>query len=192
MPTIRGATLADAPRLLHIYGYYVKHTAITFEYDVPSLEEFQRRIETTLTRYPYWVIEEDGVIQGYAYAGPFHDRAAYSWSCETSIYLAQGAHGHGWGRMLYEALENALQQMGILNLYACIAYPETEDEYLTRNSVQFHAHLGYELAGTFHRCGQKFGRWYDMVWMEKSIGTHQPHQAPIRPYPEVRGEKTAI
>lgn len=187
MPTIRSATGLDAPRLLDIYAYYVKNTAVTFEYDVPALEEFQRRMATTLTRYPYLVVEEDGVVQGYAYAGPFKGRAAYDWSCELSIYLAQDVHGHGLGRMLYQALEDALSKMGILNLYACIAYPEKEDEYLTRNSAQFHAHLGYAQVGTFHRCGQKFGRWYDMIWMEKLIGQHRPNQGPILPYPEVCG-----
>ena len=58
--------------------------------------------------------------------------------------------------------------MGILNLYACIGYPQVEDEYLTKNSAEFHAHLGFELVGTFHNCGYKFDRWYDMVWMEKN------------------------
>lgn len=187
MPTIRAATPADADPLLSIYAHYVESTAITFEYDVPSLAEFQQRVETTLARYPYLVVEEDGVIQGYAYAGPFKNRAAYDWACEVSIYLAPDAQGRGLGRTLYEALENALRQMGVLNLYACIAYPQAEDEYLTRRSAQFHAHLGYELVGTFHRCGQKFGRWYDMIWMEKLLGGHQPDQPPIRPYPQVCG-----
>ena len=64
--------------------------------------------------------------------------------------------------------------MGVLNLYACIGYPQAEDEYLTKNSAQFHEHLGFTLAGTFHNCGYKFGRWYDMIWMEKVIGEHRP------------------
>ena len=63
--------------------------------------------------------------------------------------------------------------MGILNLYACIAYSEDEDEYLTHNSVEFHRHMGIELVGKFHKCGCKFGRWYDMVYMEKIIGEHK-------------------
>ena len=65
-----------------------------------------------------------------------------------------------------------MKEMGILNLYACIAYPEEEDEYLTKNSVRFHEHLGFKEAGRFHKCGYKFNRWYDMVWMEKLIGEH--------------------
>ena len=102
MITIRRATLDDAKRLLEIYDYYVKNTAITFEYDTPSAHQ--------------------------------------------------------------------LEEMGIRNLYACIAYSEKEDEYLTTNSVDFHAHLGFEKVGEFHRCGYKFGCEYNIVWMEKRIG----------------------
>ena len=72
--------------------------------------------------------------------------------------------------------------MGILNLYACIGYPQVEDEYLTRNSAQFHQHLGFALCGTFHNCGYKFGRWYDMIWMEKILGEHRPDQPPVQAY----------
>ena len=86
------------------------------------------------------------------------------------------------GRVLYEALADRLKAMGILNLYACIGYPQVEDEYLTKNSAQFHEHLGFTLAGTFHNCGYKFGRWYDMIWMEKIIGEHRPDQPDIVPY----------
>ena len=178
--TIREADVADAARLLEIYAYYVQNTAITFEYDVPSLSEFQRRIRNTKRRYPYLVIERDGVIRGYAYAGPFVGRAAYDWSCELSIYLDRAARKRGLGRRLYEALDARLREMGILNLYACIGYPEEEDEYLTRNSADFHAHLGFATVGEFHNCGYKFGRWYHMIWMEKLIGAHQAAQPPVR------------
>lgn len=182
---IRNATLADANRLLEIYAYYVRETAITFEYEAPSVEEFARRMACTQERYPYLVAEVDGQVKGYAYAGPFKERAAYDWSCELTIYLAREARGGGLGRLLYASLEDALGRMGMLNLYACIAYPQVEDEFLTRNSVKFHEHLGFTLAGRFRSCGYKFGRWYDMVWMEKVIGGHLDSQAPIIPYPEV-------
>lgn len=169
---IREATVDDAPRLLEIYAYYVENTAITFEYDVPSQEEFLGRIKRIRTRYPYLVIEKDGVIKGYAYAGVFKDRAAYDRSCEMTIYLERSAAGEGLGRKLYEALEAALREQGILNLYACIGYPDVPDEYLNYNSAQFHEHMGYRTVGTFHQCGYKFGRWYSMIWMEKMIGEH--------------------
>ncbi len=191
MMTIRDAALEDAGRILEIYSYYVEYTAISFEYDTPSLEAFRGRMERTMRRYPYLVVLEDGRIEGYAYAGPFVGRAAYDWACETTIYLAPDARKRGLGRALYQALEEALGAMGVLNLYACIGLPEKGDEYLTPNSAEFHAHLGYRMVGTFRQCGRKFGRWYHMVWMEKVIGTHGESQPPVRPYPEVRGERTA-
>lgn len=178
---IREATPEDAPRLLEIYAYYVERTAITFEYDVPSVKEFRDRILHTKEKYPYLVIEEDGVIRGYAYAGVFKGRAAYDRSCEMTIYLDREAagrgpgSGRGLGRKLYEALEEELKARGILNLYACIGVPAKnaeDDEYLDHNSEQFHAHMGYTTVGRFHLCGYKFGRWYDMIWMEKMIGEH--------------------
>ena len=169
---IRNATKEDAGRLLDIYAYYVENTAITFEYEVPSLKEFQERIINTRKRYPYLVLEENGIILGYAYAGVFKNRAAYSRSCELSIYVERNARSRGYGRMLYEGLETALRDMGMLNLYACIACPRTEDEYLTKDSEQFHRHMGFTLIGEFHQCGYKFNRWYNMIWMEKLIGEH--------------------
>ena len=169
---IRTTTIEDAGTLLEIYSYYVEKTAITFEYDVPSKEEFEGRIMHTLKRYPYLVIEDDGQIKGYAYAGVFKDRAAYDRSCEVTIYLDKDSKGRGYGRALYEALETELKKQGITNLYACIGDPMEEDEYLTRQSEQFHGHLGYTKVGDFHKCGYKFGRWYNMIWMEKIIGDH--------------------
>ncbi len=170
---IRSATEKDAGRLLEIYAYYVEKTAISFEYDVPSPEEFRRRIAHILEKYPYLVAEEDGVIVGYAYAGVFKGRAAYDHSCEVTVYVDRKAKGKGYGRALYEALEEALRKQGILNLYACIGDPIEEDEYLTKNSEAFHRHMGYAKVGEFHRCGYKFGRWYNMIWMEKIIGEHK-------------------
>ena len=169
---IRKAKIEDAKRLLEIYSYYVENTAISFERDVPSLEEFEKRMEEILKSYPYFVIEEDGVIKGYAHAKAFIGRAAYDRSCELTIYLERDSKGFGYGRALYEALEQALKNMGILNLYACIGDPVAEDEYLTKNSEQFHQHLGFTKIGTFHKCGYKFNRWYNMIWMEKIIGEH--------------------
>ena len=169
---IRSASTADAARILDIYAYYVVNTAITFEYEVPTLCEFRERVKNTLERYPYIVIEENGNIIGYAYAGPFKERAAYDRSCEVSIYLDRDSRGRGYGRALYEELEKRLASRGILNLYACVASPIEEDEYLTDDSERFHARLGYKRVGEFHQCGYKFGRWYNMVWMEKLIGEH--------------------
>lgn len=183
---IREVRFEDAPRLIEIYSYYVLNTVITFEYEVPSLEEFENRIRNITRVYPYTVLEVDGKIVGYAYAGVFKGRAAYDWACEMTIYLENGIQKKGYGKLLYQDLEERLKKMGMKNLYACIGYPEVEDEYLTRNSAQFHEHLGFEFCGRFHKCGYKFNRWYDMVWMEKNVGEHLADTEPIRKYKEVR------
>lgn len=184
---IRMATPDDAERLLQIYAPYVRDTAITFEWDVPSVEDFRQRIARTLERYPYLVAESaDGQALGYAYAGPLKERKAYDWACELSIYVAQDAHGHGVGAALYATLERLLSAMGVTNLNACIGYPAAPDDpYLTRASVEFHTHLGFEWVGRFHGCGYKFGRWYDMVWMEKIVGDHPADALPLRPVSQV-------
>ena len=169
---IRKATVEDAEGLLRIYSYYVENTAVSFEYATPSLSEFEKRISDTLEKYPYIVLEDDGLIRGYAYAGVFKGRAAYNHCCEVTIYLDHDSKGNGYGRALYEELEAALKEIGIINLYACIGDPEVEDEYLTKDSENFHHHMGYAKVGEFHKCGYKFGRWYNMIWMEKLIGEH--------------------
>lgn len=170
---IRIATRRDAAKLLEIYAPYVEKTAVTFEYEVPAVTEFEKRIDHILGKYPYLVAERAGDISGYAYAGVFKDRAAYRWAVETTVYVREDMKKMGTGRELYAALEKILSMQNILNLNACIAYPcEAEDPYLTRDSVQFHKRLGYQFAGKFHRCGYKFGRWYHMIWMEKFLGGH--------------------
>ncbi|MBQ8390031.1 MAG: N-acetyltransferase [Oscillibacter sp.] len=177
---IRFAQPEDAAALLAIYKPYVEKTAVTFEYDVPTVEEFRARIRKTLQKYPYLVAEDGDRALGYAYAGPFIGRAAADWAVEVSIYVDRDCRGKGAGRALYEALETLLGEMGILNLNASIAVPEEEDEYLSCDSLRFHARLGYAQVGQFHRCGYKFGRWYHLAWMEKHIGEHLSPQPPVK------------
>ena len=186
--TLRVASLEDAEALLKIYAPYVQKTAITFEYEVPSVKEFRERMENTLKKYPYLVAQKDGELLGYAYTGPFGSRAAYSWAAEVSIYLREDSRKMGLGKKLYQVIEEISRLQNITNLNACIGYPEKEDAYLTKNSAEFHRHLGYRLVGEFHQCGYKFGRWYNMVWMEKIIGKHSPTPAAMIPFPELRRE----
>lgn len=170
---IRKATINDAQALLDIYAPYVKNTAITFEYDVPSLAEFTDRIKTISSQYPYLVAEEDGRIIGYAYAHDFYGRAAYRWSVETTIYMSKESRHQGLGRQLYLALEDELRERGFLNMNACIAYKEAADEFLPSDSIHFHETMGFTHCALFHGSGYKFNRWYDVVWMEKMIGSHE-------------------
>ena len=193
--TVRIARQGDAERLAQIFGPYVLQTAITFDYEAPDAGEFAARMAKTLERYPYLVAERDGVVVGYAYASQFKDRAAYDWACETSIYVDMADRRSGVGQVLYQALEQALGIMGVTNLNACISYPAAPDEHLDRNSVDFHEHMGYAWVGRFHRCGHKFDRWYDMIWMEKEIATHPAIPKPVMPFPQARaliGEQLGI
>ena len=167
---IRNATLDDAPRLVEIYSYYVERTAISFEYETPSVAKFQTRMARTQKHFPYLVAEIGGEIVGYAYAGYFIEREAYKFSAELTIYLDKNFKKRGIGGALYRQLEKNLREQGITNLYACVGYPEIEDEYLTLNSVKFHDHMGFKICGKFTNCGYKFNRRYSMVWMEKIIG----------------------
>ena len=105
---------------------------------MPDIEEFMNRIKNTKKTYPYLVAEYQGEILGYAYAGAFKERAAYDWAVETSIYVRQNQKRMGVGSLLYEKLEEILKRQGILNVNACIAYPQEEDPYLTKDSVLFH------------------------------------------------------
>ncbi|MBE8951644.1 MAG: GNAT family N-acetyltransferase, partial [Quinella sp. 1Q7] len=140
--TIRKAELKDAEELLSIYAPYVEKTAVTFEYEVPSLEEFQNRMKGIMERYPYLVAEKEGRIIGYAYTCRFHPRDAYQWCAETAIYLEMDQRHHGAGRALYRRLEDISVLQGIRNLNACIAYPEGEDPYLDLGSPLFHEKMG--------------------------------------------------
>lgn len=182
---IRIAKAEDARVLLSIYAPYVEATAITFEYKVPSEDEFAARIQHILQKYPYLVAESNGEVLGYAYAGAFKERAAYDWSVETTVYVKKNKKRLGIGRQLYKALEAVLKAQGILNLNACIAYTEEEDKYLTKDSVSFHNKMGFQMVGQFHNCGYKFNRWYDMVWMEKQIGSHDEKQSAVKLFPDI-------
>lgn len=182
---LRAATVGDTEELLKIYAPYVEKTAISFEYTAPTQEEFKRRIESISSFYPYIAAESGGAILGYAYANTFKEREAYSRSVETTIYVRQDIKRLGIGRRLYENLETILKKQGIKNLNACIAVPETEDEYLSLDSVKFHSRMGYTAVGEFHKCAYKFGRWYNMVWMEKLIAEHDDNPVPLIPFPEI-------
>ena len=171
--SIRSANPEDAKELLKIYAYYVTDTAISFETEVTSEEEFKLRIEEVLKSYPFIVACKNDEILGYAYLHSFVGRKAYELSAETTIYLNPDKKKMGIGKKLYSVLEDIAKAQNITNLYSCIGYVDREDEYLNNNSAQFHEHIGFRMVGKFENCGHKFGRWYHMVWMEKIIGKHE-------------------
>ena len=174
--TIEKVTIDDAEELLAIYAPYVRDTAVSFEYVVPSVEEFVDRILQISAKYPYIKAVEDGKIIGYAYANTFKGRKAYDWSVETTVYVRGDAKRNGIGSRLYGCLEQSLKKMGVLNMNACIASANLADEYLTNDSMYFHS---FAEVGRFHNSGYKFGRWYDMIWMEKLIGSHDAHPGEV-------------
>lgn len=160
---IRVAKVSDAKAIQKIYAPYVEKTNITFEYDIPSVNEMAHRIETTLEKFPYLVAIADNQIVGYAYASAYRTRHAYQWDSELSIYIDENYHGQSVGKRLYEKLLDILKTMHIQNVYACITYPNVKSE-------KFHQKFGFQLIGCFHQVGYKFNTWHDVIWMEKAIG----------------------
>ena len=190
-PVVRVAAEKDAEQILAVYAPYIARTAITFEYDTPSLTEFRGRITHTLEKYPYLVAEQDGEILGYAYAGTFIGRSACDWAAEASIYLRGDCRRAGLGRRLYGTLEAVCRAQHLVNLNASVSCADEEDEYLTRASILFHEHMGFRQIGKFRKCGYKFGRWYDLAWMEKWIGPHDSSPAAPVAFPALSGSVLA-
>ena len=186
MIKIRAAIVEDAESILNIYAPYVEKTAVTFEYDVPSIDEFRQRIENTLKEYPYLVAVEQEKVVGYAYAGSFHSRAAYKHSAEVSIYLQEKWHKKGIGKQLYRELERRLVRQNVFVLYACITTTErSEDEHVTDASIRFHKKVGYTTVGKHNLCGYKFDKWYSVIWMEKQIADRVDKPNAFRPFSEL-------
>ncbi len=195
----------DAQALLAIYTPFIENTAVTFEYDVPSVPEFRNRIEEILREYPFIVAEVNSVIAGFAYAHTFRTREAYRHTAEVSIYILPEYHGRGIGRELYARLEDLLRLQNVFLLYACIVVPDAaagfepdaapadmtedvpdgSDPYVTDDSMKFHGHVGYRLNGRQRKCGYKFDRWYGTVWMEKEIRERVGKAEPFIPFPAV-------
>lgn len=189
---IRVATVEDAETIRSIYEPYVLETCITFETEVPSVEEFRRRIRKTLETHPYFVAEIDGQVVGYCYAGFFRPRVAYEHSIETSVYLRGDIKGGGLGRRLYTLLEDVLRLQNVTNAYACIATHEPPCKEAPATSRLFHDRLGYRLVGTFYRCGYKFDQWFDMIWMEKPLVESYPGTCPrFVPFSQLDQEEIA-
>ena len=166
---IRDVQIGDAARLAEIYSYYVRETAVSFEYDAPSAKEFECRIKNTIDNYPYLVCEIGGKVVGYAYAGRYSPRRAYDWTVTSSIYVDNDYRRQGIGSALYKALEDKLREQGIVNVLAGAAFCETEDEHLTHDSKEFHIRQGYSLVAHMKEVGRKFDRWYDLLWLQKKL-----------------------
>ena len=157
------------PELVRIYALYVEKTAITFEYQVPTIEEFERRIEKILQRFPYLVAEVDGQVLAYAYASTYYDRSAYDWALEVSVYADQDHRGQGLGTRLYEALEMELEARGYLRFLLALPC----QIQLVSPSMR---KRGYVKVAHFPKIGYKFDQWHDIVWMQKKT-----IEGPVKP-----------
>lgn len=172
MPTLRPSRDDDVPSLAAIYAHHVLHGTGTFEIDPPSPADMAARRAEVLGRgLPWLVLEEDGQVLGYAYCNWFKPRPAYRYSAEDSIYLAAGHEGRGLGRQLLAELARQAQAAGVRKLIAVIG------DSGNAGSIGVHRSLGFEMVGTIRSCGWKFGRWLDIVLMEKALGEGD-HSAP--------------
>lgn len=175
---IRLATQHDLPAILEIYRPYIEQTAITFEYDVPSLESFTDRFLQITALCPWLVWEEDGEILGYAYGAPAFERKAYAWCADLSVYLKPEACGRGIGKALYAKVEELLEVQGYRVLYALVT---TANE----PSIAFHKAVGYREVASFPHCGWKLGAWHGVIWLEKDVGETTPPTDFPTPFPQL-------
>lgn len=160
--SIREAKIEDASEILAVYRPYILNTTITYEYDVPTVEEFAQRMHKILGIYPYYVCEYKGDIVGYAYASRHQERAAFAWGAEVSIYLKEGIHGKGVAMALYDILIEQLYRQGIYKVYALIDSPNEKSE-------NFHLKRGFKKIGHLPRTAFKLGRWCDLAYYEKEL-----------------------
>jgi phosphinothricin acetyltransferase len=167
---IRDATPADAAVIAAIYAPMVTDSIISFEEEPPSPEEMAERIAAS---HVWLVAEEDGKVVGYAYAAPFHPRAAYRWAVEVSIYLAPEARGHGLGKELLTPLLQRLREMGFVQAFGGTALPNPASERLLES-------FGFKKIAHWERVGFKFDAWHDVSWRQLTL------QEPSVPPPELR------
>lgn len=171
---LRFAAEQDAPALLEIYRPYVETTSITFETEVPTVAEFRERIRDVLTMFPYLVIEEDGELLGYAYAHPFHQRAAFDWTVESSVYVRQDVRHGQIGTILYQALMERLSIQGVRNVCAVVTVPNEP-------SMAFHKRMGFRSAGILPDFGYKMGQWHGVEYLYQRLGTDMEAPKPLIP-----------
>lgn len=168
----------DAAALLDIYAPYVRDTPVSFECEVPPLEDFTRRIQGIAQDYPYLVCEINHTIAAYAYAHRHKERAAYAWNAELSVYVSPAFIRRGLGSALYNALMALLKLQGVLNVYGIVTLPNPASERL-------HERLGFRRVGVYRKTGYKLGAWHDVACFEKNIRPYGPRPQPLLPLAQV-------
>jgi phosphinothricin acetyltransferase len=162
---IRPTTPTDLPAITAIYAHAVRTGTATFELEAPDLSEMTRRYDALMAEgFPYLVATLDGAVAGYAYAGPYRARPAYRFTVENSVYLDPKAQGQRIGTRLLQALISESEKRGYRLMVAVIG------DSANAASIGVHARTGFQMVGTFHNVGLKFGRWLDTVMMERPLG----------------------
>jgi len=156
---IRTVRPDDAAAIADIYNEYVLHTTYTYEIDAVSEEDMRRRILGISATHPYYVCEREGLVLGYCYAHPFHERAAFRYTLETTVYLRKGYTGQGLGHMLMDKLIGECRRRGYHTLLACLGSENVGSE-------KFHERLGFKVCARMHETGFKFGRWIGITDLE--------------------------
>lgn len=170
---IRPSTDADLPAITAIYAHHVLHGTGTFELEAPDLPEMaRRRADVTGKGLPWLVAERDGEVLGYAYANHFRPRRAYRFCLEDSIYLAPQAQRQGAGRVLLAELMGQCEALGARQMLAVIG------DSANAGSIGVHAALGFEHTGVLKASGWKFGRWLDVILMQRALGSGDREPAP--------------
>ena len=178
---LRMAEEADGAELLSIYRQYID-TPVTFEYTLPTRQEFETRIREITSQYPYLLWEDAGKAIGYAYAHRQMGREAYQWNAELSIYLDPSFTSRGLGKKLYLALMALLKKQGVRTVYGGVTIPNEKSERLHRG-------LGFGCLGIYHHTGYKCGAWHDVAWFEKGIAPYTLEPAPFVPIGKIPGEE---
>lgn len=171
---LRLVTPADAVAVAVIYAAIVESTGISFEEVAPGADLMRVRIEETTRMYPWLVFEEAGRVAGFAYSYAHRERAAYRWSVDVSVYLAESARGRGVGTKLYSALLRILEARGFRRVFAGIALPNDA-------SIALHTALGFMPVGVYHDVGYKLGAWRGVAWFERPLT--ETDSAPDEPIP---------
>jgi phosphinothricin acetyltransferase len=162
---IRNATEADVPDIQAIYAYHVLHGTGTFEEEPPSVEEMLARFHEVMDHGYVWLVATDATgVLGYGYYAPFRDRSAYRFTVEDSIYVREDVRGQGVGKALVKHLIELATAQGMRQMIAVIGDADNV------GSIGVHASLGFHLVGTMKAVGIKFGRWVDVVTMQRALG----------------------
>lgn len=169
---IRPVIEEDVKQIIDIYKPYIINTPITFEYEVPTLIEFKKRIKEVTKQFPWLICEIDNEIVGYTYAHYQHERKAYQWNAELSIYISEKYHGKKIAKYLYKCIIEILKEQGYYNLYSCITLPNDK-------SIGLHKAFGFSEIGVYKKTGNKFNKWYDVIWLVKNI--HEYDENPKAP-----------